>query len=149
MCSSDLGWSPSRRNNPYANSGIVVSVDENDYRQDSSTPLDALLYQQSVEQLSFKAGGGSLRAPAQRLIDFVEGKNSATLPPNSYIPGLTPYQLDQILPQAITSSLRESLRVFGKKMKPLYTNEAILVATESRTSSPVRIPRDKIGRAHV
>ena len=92
--------------------------------------------------------GGSLKAPAQRLIDFVEGKNSTTLPPNSYIPGLTPYQLDQTLPQAITSSLRESLRVFGKKMKTLYTNEAILVATEPRTSSPVRIPRDKTTLEH-
>ncbi len=137
------GWSPSRRNNPFANSGLVVSVNESDYAQEHSSPLDALAYQESVEQKSYQSGGGKLKAPAQRLIDFVERRNSLTLPLNSYIPGLTPYSLDQTLPKIIAESLRESLKVFSKKMKSLYTNEAVLVATESRTSSPVRIPRDK------
>ena len=142
------GWSPSRRDNPFSNSGLVVSVNEADYAQEHSTPLDALAYQESVEQKSYQSGGGKLKAPAQRLIDFVERRNSSTLPLNSYIPGLTPYSLDQTLPKIIAESLRESLKVFSKKLKSLYTNEALLVATESRTSSPVRIPRNKETMEH-
>ncbi len=137
------GWSPSKRNNPYANSGLVVSVNENDYNQKKSSPLDALNYQAAVEQLSFQSGGGNLKAPAQRLIDFVQNKISTSLPVNSYIPGLTSFSLDETLPKIIADSLRQSLKVFSGKMKSLFTNDAILVATESRTSSPVRVPRDK------
>ncbi|CAN5489366.1 FAD-binding protein [soil metagenome] len=137
------GWSPSKRNNPFANSGLVVSVDAEDYAQTNASPLDALNYQAAIEQKSFHSGGGKLKAPAQRLIDFVERKHSSSLPTNSYIPGLTSFQLDDTLPLEITKALRESLKEFGKKLKSLYTNEAILVATESRTSSPVRIPRDR------
>jgi len=136
------GWSPSKRNNPFANSGLVVSVNEKDYLSDNPSPLDALVFQSKVEQKSFLAGGGQLKAPAQRLVDFVEKKYSASLPENSYLPGLTSFQLDDTLPMAISSALRESLKIFGAKMKSLYTNEAVLVATESRTSSPVRIPRN-------
>ena len=143
------GWSPSRRNNPFANSGLVVSINEIDYSTADLSPLDALHYQQSVEQKSFMSGGGKLKAPGQRLVDFVERKLSSTLPVNSYIPGLTSFMLDETLPAEVTSALRESLKVFGKKMKPLFTNEAVLVATESRTSSPVRIPRDKETLEHV
>ena len=143
------GWSPSKRNNPFANSGIVVSLSEKDYGDENSSPLSALNYQRVVEQRAFAAGGGDLKAPAQRLIDFMQRKHSSTLPENSYIPGLTSSLLDETLPKIITDALRDSLKVFCEKMKPLYTNEAILVAAESRTSSPVRIPRDKITLEHI
>ena len=136
------GWSPSKRNNPFANSGLVVSVNETDYAETTS-PLAALEYQAAVERKAYLSGGGRLKAPAQRLIDFVQRKHSPTLPVNSYIPGLTSFLLDDTLPKVIVESLRDSIKVFGEKMKPLFTNEAVLVATESRTSSPVRIPRDK------
>lgn len=138
------GWSPSRRNNPFANSGMVVSVGERDFQKFSKAgPLAALHYQQEVEKSAFKAGGGKLIAPAQRLVDFTEKKNSGTLPACSYIPGVISSDLYSVLPKEVASALREGLKVFGKKMKPYFTNEAILVATESRTSSPVRIPRNK------
>ncbi|MBL0064335.1 MAG: FAD-binding protein [Bacteroidetes bacterium] len=138
------GWSPSRRNNPFANSGMVVSVGEKDFLPfKNHGALSALRYQQEVEQNAFHAGGGKLKAPAQRLIDFTENKFSSSLPECSYVPGITSVLLDKVLPKDVTSALREGLKFFGKKMKPYFTNEAVLVATESRTSSPVRIPRDK------
>jgi len=138
------GWSPSKRNNPFANSGMVVSVEEKDFQKYSKEgPLAALRYQQTVEQQAFISGGKNLQAPAQRLIDFVEKKISKDLPVTSYIPGVASSMLDEVLPDEILFALRESLKAFGKKMKSYYTNEAVLVATESRTSSPVRIPRDK------
>ena len=137
------GWSPSKRNNPFANSGIVVSIEPKDYeRFAASGNLAALRYQQEVEQRAFKYGEGNLKAPGQRLIDFVNGKVSSSLPVNSYHPGTTSVDLTDVLPSVVSTALKEALKAFGKKMKPYYTNEAILVATESRTSSPVRIPRD-------
>ena len=143
------GWSPSKRNNPFANSGMVVSVGEKDFHPFAEHgELSALRFQESVEQKSFLAGGGKLVAPAQRLIDFVENKFSSTLPVCSYLPGLNSVNLEEVLPPAISAALRSGLMDFGKKMKPYYTNEAIIVATESRTSSPVRIPRDKESLQH-
>ncbi len=143
------GWSPSKRNNPFANSGMVVSIDEKDYSAYSKEgALAALHYQMAVEQKAFTKGKGDLKAPAQRLIDFVKKKTSSDLPENSYLPGLTSTLLDDVLPMEVYSALRESLKVFGKKMPSYFTNEAILVATESRTSSPVRIPRTKEGLQH-
>lgn len=143
------GWSPSRRNNPFANSGMVVSVGEKDFLPfKSHGELSALRFQESVEQKSYQAGGGKLVAPAQRLIDFVEGRLSSKLPECSYIPGLKSAELKEILPHAVSHALREGLKDFGKKMKSYFTNDAILVATESRTSSPVRIPRDKESLQH-
>ena len=137
------GWSPSKRNNPFANSGMVVSVNEKDFQPFANDgALAALRFQQSVEQLAFQHGGRNLKAPAQRLVDFVDKKFSGSLPPTSYIPGVTSVLLDEIFPVEIVTSLREALKFFGKKMNGYYTNEAVLVATESRTSSPVRIPRD-------
>lgn len=138
------GWSPSKRNNPFANSGIVAEVKEIDYQKYLSFgPLAAMKYQSVVEQRSFEAGQGKLRAPAQRMIDFVNGKTSSDLPLCSYLPGITSTDLMNVLPSEISAALKDALRSFGKKMKTYYTNEAVLVATESRTSSPVRIPRDK------
>lgn len=138
------GWSPSKRNNPYSNSGMVVSVGAEDFKPfQSKGPLAAMAFQSSVEQECFKAGGGKLVAPAQRMTDFCEGKFSETLLSSSYLPGIKSVHLSEVLPKPIASTLKKGLIDFGKKMKGYYTSEAVLVATESRTSSPVRIPRDK------
>jgi uncharacterized protein len=138
------GWSPSKRNNPYANSGTVVAIDERDFQKYGfNGKLAGMHFQQMVEQNCFNAGGGNLIAPAQRMVDFVNNKSSATLPDCSYIPGIASVQMKDILPKEINDALRKAVQSFGKKMKGYYTNDALLVATESRTSSPVRIPRDK------
>jgi uncharacterized FAD-dependent dehydrogenase len=137
------GWSPSKRNNPYANSGTVVQVNLDDVKGDNNDPFKLLKFQQQVEQLAFTAGGGSLVAPAQRMVDFAERRVSTDLPRNSYLPGTRSIELRDVLPNWIAASLQNALPVFGKKMKGYYTNEAILVGVESRTSSPVKVPRDK------
>jgi len=140
------GWSPSKRNNPFANSGIVVPVEPEDYKQFASAgALAGLRYQQYVEQMVCKAGGGTQTAPAQRLADLVEGKISTDLPVNSYQPGTVSRQLSEVLPKAIHQRLRFGFKDFGNKMRGYLTNEAIAVAVESRTSSPVRIPRNENG----
>jgi uncharacterized FAD-dependent dehydrogenase len=143
------GWSPSKRNNPYANSGIVVAVDQQDLNdKNANDPLSLLRFQQSVEQRSFKAGGGSLVAPALRLTDFCEQRLSATLPACSYLPGLRAAPLQDVLPEMVYKRLQIAFREQGKKIKGYYSQEAVVVATESRTSSPVRIPRDPKGLYH-
>jgi uncharacterized FAD-dependent dehydrogenase len=148
------GWSPSKRNNPYANSGIVVTVSQEDilkkipksknsqFQYDPADPLLLLKFQQSVEQKAFMTGGGKLVAPAQRMVDFTMGKVSSSLPACSYHPGIHSASLGEVLPAFIHQSLRRAFIEFGKKMKGYYTNDAVVVATESRTSSPVRIPRN-------
>jgi uncharacterized protein len=151
------GWSPSKRNNPYANSGIVVTVEEKDLINNVEHPdsfgeqliinssSDALLlmeFQKSVEVKTFDAGGGKFVAPAQRLVDFVENKNSSSLPDCSYLPGLRSTTLQDVLPSFIHTRLQQAFKEYGKKMRGYFTNDAVVVATESRTSSPVRIPRD-------
>lgn len=136
------GWSPSKRNNPYANSGIVVTVEEKNTKPfEKYGALAAMYFQQSVEQKSFEAGGGKLVAPAQRMVDFSSNKTSPSLPDCSYLPGIHSADLKQVLPGFIHQSLQTAFKEFGKKMKGYYTNDAVVVATESRTSSPVRIPR--------
>ena len=143
------GWSPSKRNNPYANSGIVVSVEEKEiqiYKNHGS--LAGMFFQQSVEQKAFAAGGGKFVAPAQRLVDFTENKTSSSLPGCSYLPGLHSTSLKEVLPAFIYQSLQQGFKEFGKKMKSYFTNDAVVVATESRTSSPVRIPRDAESLQH-
>ena len=143
------GWSPSKRNNPYANSGIVVSVEEKDlipFRKHG--PLAGIYFQQSVERKAFHAGGGKFVAPAQRMADFVAKKVSSDLPDCSYVPGVHSASLQQVLPSFIHDSLRQAFPLFGKKMKGYFTNQAVLVATESRTSSPVRVPRDPHSLRH-
>jgi hypothetical protein len=140
------GWSPSKRNNPFANSGIVVPVEPSDYKQFASAgPLAGLRYQQFVEKEVCKAGGGTQTAPAQRLADLVEGKISTDLPTNSYKPGTVSRQLTEVLPKAIHQRLRFGFKDFGNKMRGYLTNEAVAVAVESRTSSPVRVPRNEHG----
>lgn len=143
------GWSPSKRNNPFANSGTVVAVDEHDFaRYGFKGRLAALQYQKMVEQKSFEIGGGNLAAPAQRMVDFVDKKISSSFPECSYLPGISAASMYEVLPKEVSSALRKAVVSFGKKMKGYYTNEAVLVATESRTSSPVRIPRDKHSLEH-
>lgn len=138
------GWSPSRRNNPYANSGIVVPVNKSDLHtfDQQYGPLAGMYFQQAVEQLAYQHGGGNFVAPAQRMTDMVNNKSSPTLPGCSYLPGINPASMKDILPEFISSTLQNAFKKFGKKMKGYLTSEAIVVATESRTSSPVRIPRD-------
>jgi uncharacterized protein len=143
------GWSPSKRNNPYANSGIVVTVDEKDILPFKKYgPLTGMFFQQAVEQKAFAAGGGKFIAPAQGLIDFIENKNSSTLPGCSYLPGIHSASMKEVLPGFIYKSLQQAFNEFGKKMRGYLTNEAVVVATESRTSSPVRIPRNPESLQH-
>ena len=143
------GWSPSKRNNPFANSGIVVSVEEKDVLQYKKYgPLSGMHFQKDVEQNAFTAGGGKFMAPAQRLIDFCENKNSNSLPECSYLPGINSALLKDVLPSFINERLRIAFKEFGNKMRGYYTNEAVVVATESRTSSPVRIPRNSENLQH-
>ena len=137
------GWSPSRRNNPFANSGTVVAIELEDMRQfHSAGALMGVRYQHYVEKAAWVAGGKTQVAPAQRMVDFFEGKLSNDLPKSSYQPGLHSATLKDVLPKHVHSRLRLALPAFGRKMRGYYTNDAVLVATESRTSSPVRIPRD-------
>lgn len=136
------GWSPSKRNNPWANSGIVVPVEWNDVRAwHNDKALAGIGFQHSVEELCWREGGETQTAPAQRMPDFVEGLKSSDLPSCSYQPGIASSRLDLLLPDFIAHTLRKAFLDFGKKMKGYYTDEAVLVAPESRTSSPVRIPR--------
>lgn len=145
------GWSPSKRNNAFANSGMVVQIELEDLNNikeykdlqlDNNSPLSMMHFQQFVEQKAYELGGGNFVAPAQRLVDFTNNKISTSLPENSYLPGLHSVELHQVLPNFIHSKLQNAFKVFGKKLKGYYTNDAIVVATESRTSSPVRIPRN-------
>ncbi|HKC69181.1 MAG TPA: FAD-dependent oxidoreductase [Bacteroidia bacterium] len=149
-CATDVhevvtnGWSPSKRNNPYANSGIVVGLDTSDWKDfDKQKNLAALALQQQLENKAWVAGGKTQTAPAQRLIDFIENKNSSTLPDCSYQPGITSVPMLPVLGNVIGKTLQEGFKNFGAKMKSYLTNEAVIVGVESRTSTPVRIPRDK------
>lgn len=151
------GWSPSKRNNPFANSGMVVQVGTEDAipflrsrgQQVSDTdPLALMRFQQYVERSAFTAGGGNLQAPAQRMTDFSRSALSSSLPACSYLPGVRSALLGSVLPPFINNRLQQAFRDFGNKMRGYFTEEAIVVATESRTSSPVRVPRDEVTLAH-
>jgi uncharacterized FAD-dependent dehydrogenase len=138
------GMSPSRRDSRFANSGIVVAVNETDFKSYAKYgPLAGLHFQQEIEQGACKVAGGTQLAPAQRLVDFVEGKRSSQLLETSYQPGLTSVQMRDVLPGFIAEALKQGFKNFGSKMKGYLTNDAQIVGVESRTSSPVRIPRDK------
>jgi uncharacterized FAD-dependent dehydrogenase len=150
------GWSPSKRNNPFANSGMVVEIRHDDLVkppkdfetitgqpvQILQTPLGMMHFQHYVERKSFLAGGGSLVAPAQAIPDFVRKKVSGNLPGCSYLPGLQSADLHGVLPGFVAHTLAEGFKAFGQKIKGYFSMEAVAVATESRTSSPVRIPRN-------
>ncbi len=137
------GMSPSRRNNKFANSGIVVeiNIDKDLPKYEKFGVLKGLEYQKDLEKIAFNAGGRSQVAPAQRLTDFVEGKLSSSLNETSYQPGLNSSPLHSLLPKFIGSRLRRGFDAFGKKMHGFYTAEANIIGVESRTSSPVNIPR--------
>lgn len=144
------GWSPSKRNNPYANSGIVVTVAPSDlpnYKEDD--PFVCLDYQKYVEKRCWEAGGKTQKVPAQRMIDFVEGKISTDFPKTSYQPGIVAADLNEVLPPLLSEKLKKAFVLFGKKMKGYYTNEAVLHAPESRTSSPISVPRDPLTFEHI
>lgn len=143
------GMSMSRRDSKYANSGTVVAVEMEDLQPFTQYGIFAgLEFQKSVEQTMFQFGDGSQKAPAQRLTDFVNGKISATLPDSSYIPGLITAPLHDLLPPFIYQKLKQGVIDFGKKMKGYYTENANVIATESRTSAPIRIPRDRTTYMH-
>lgn len=150
------GWSPSKRNNPFANSGMVVQVGIEDavtyfkksgirnpkFKTDFDDPLLLMHFQQEIEAKAYTAGGGKFVAPALRMVDFCDNKTSASLPVCSYLPGVHSTSFKEILPPFIHTCLQSGFKAFGKKMRGYYTNDAVVVATESRTSSPVRIPRN-------
>ncbi|PJB14683.1 MAG: FAD-binding protein [Flavobacteriales bacterium CG_4_9_14_3_um_filter_32_8] len=149
------GWSPSKRNNPYANSGIVVTVENEDlkpYRKFGA--LAGLEFQKEIERKAFIAAGNDEKmntgqyAPAQRLIDFVDNKTSENLPECSYTPGIVSAPLHAILPSTIVTRLQEGFKAFGNKMRGFLTNDAIIVGVETRTSSPIKIPRDTVTLQH-
>ena len=154
------GWSPSKRNNPFANSGMVSEVKASDLlsiqqwpeldngASDLKGPLAMMHFQRAVERRTYQLGGGKFAAPAQRMDDFINNKTSVNLPACSYLPGIHSIGLKEVLPDFIYAGLREGFKAFGKKMWGYVTNEAVLVGTESRTSSPVRVPRHEIDLSH-
>lgn len=143
------GWSPSKRNNPYANSGIVVGLELKDFEPYKKFgPLAGLEFQKQLERTAWTFGGKTQTAPAQRLVDFTNGKLSPTLPPCSYQPGIKSVEMQQVLGPLIGPALKEGFKAFGGKMRGYLTNDAVIVGVESRTSTPVRIPRDKEGLHH-
>ena len=143
------GMSMSRRDSPYANSGTVVSVEPEDLKDYQQHGVFAVLeFQKAVERRVFESGTGDQQAPAQRLTDFTRRRVSKDLPGSSYIPGLRPGALHELLPRGIYDRLSAGVQQFGKQMRGYFTEEANVIATESRTSSPVRIPRDAATRMH-
>jgi uncharacterized FAD-dependent dehydrogenase len=140
------GMSLSRRDSPYANSGLVVSVEPSDLARIGLTgPLAGIAFQRSIERAAMQAGGGMLRAPATRVTDFLQRRASSSAPATSYEPGLMPSNVAEVLDcagLALSARLRQALEVFGKQMRGYVSEDGVLVGVESRTSSPVRIPRD-------
>jgi uncharacterized protein len=144
------GMSMSRRDSPFANSGVVVAVELEDIKEfHKYGALATLMFQKTVEQNLFAAGDGSQKAPAQKITDFINQKLSASLLPTSYIPGVYSARMDKLLPDFISNRLRDGFTQFGKMMKGYVTEDAQVIGTESRTSSPVRIPRDKETMMHI
>jgi uncharacterized FAD-dependent dehydrogenase len=144
------GMSPSKRNSIFANSGIVVSIGPDDWKSYTNhKQLAAMVFQAEIETKACQMAGNTQKAPAQRLVDFVEQTYSSSLNPTSYQPGLESVMMNELLPQFITESLRNAFIDFGKKMKGFLTNEAQIIGVESRTSSPVRIPRNPETGEHV
>ena len=144
------GWSPSKRDYPSSNSGIVVELKLEDFKNYSSSGVFAgLEFQKSIEKKAWEMGGKTQKVPAQRLVDFVNGKMSKDVPQTSYIPGVESANLKELFPDFIMKNLQKGFLEFGKHMKGYFTNEAVVHAPESRTSSPIRIPRDPITLEHI
>lgn len=144
------GMSPSHRGSPFANSGFVTEIRAEDYAHlaEQFGSLAGLEFQRQFETMARAEANGRQTAPAQRVADFVAGRNSASLPPCSYVPGIVPSRLDKWMPEFIADRLREAIRIFDRRMRGYLTNEAVVVGVESRTSTPVRIPRDKDSLTH-
>jgi uncharacterized FAD-dependent dehydrogenase len=144
------GWSPSKRDQATANSGIVVELKLEDFKPfEKFGPLAGMEFQKSIEQKAWHLAGATQKVPAQRMIDFTQHKVSKDIPKTSYVPGTTSVEMGQVFPGFLTQIMREGFVQFGKAMRGYMTNEAILHAPESRTSSPVRIPRDPISLEHL
>jgi uncharacterized FAD-dependent dehydrogenase len=143
------GWSPSKRNNIYSNSGIVVSVDPSDFPGKENDPFVCLDFQKSIEKKAWEMAGKTQKVPAQRLVDFVQKKKSIDFPRSSYQPGIVSVEMDSIFPPFIANRLRKAFVEFDKKMNGFLTNDAVLHAPESRTSSPILIPRNPETMEHV
>jgi uncharacterized FAD-dependent dehydrogenase len=144
------GMSNSRRNSPFANSGMVVSVELSDLQAyQSHGALAGLKFQEDVEKAAFNVAGKGQIAPAQRMTDFINSKISNNLNSTSYTPGLVSASLHEILPSFITKRLQQAFVTFDEKMRGYLTQEANIVGVESRTSSPVRIPRDTETMQHI
>lgn len=142
------GWSPSKRNNPYSNSGVVVAVYPEDFKNPTD-PFVCLNFQKEIERKCWEAAGKTQRVPAQRMEDFVKGKVSTDFPRSSYQPGIVSVDLTKVFPPFIAKRLQQAFKDFGGKMRGYLTNDAVLHAPESRTSSPIQIPRDPITLEHV
>jgi uncharacterized FAD-dependent dehydrogenase len=143
------GWSPSKRNGKFANSGFVVEIKPEDWKKyGQNNPLAAMEFQAEVEKRAFKAGGSNLTAPAQRVGDYVKKRTSTSLVETSYIPGVTSVDLRQVLPEVVHSRIGGAIQQFGKRLLGYNSNDGMLVGVESRTSSPVRIPRDPESLQH-
>jgi uncharacterized FAD-dependent dehydrogenase len=143
------GWSPSKRNNPYSNSGIVVSIEPRDLSKEFKEPFICLDFQKEIEKKAWELAGKTQRVPAQRLVDFIENKKSETLPNSSYQPGLVSVNLHELFPKFVAQRLKRAFIDFGNKMPGFLSDEAVLHAPESRTSSPISIPRDKETLQHI
>ena len=144
------GWSPSKRDQATANSGIVVELKLEDFKPyEKFGPLAGMEFQKAIEQKAWHLAGETQKVPAQRMVDFTQNKVSKDIPKTSYVPGTTSVEMGQVFPGFLTQIMREGFVQFGKSMKGYMTNEAILHAPESRTSSPVRIPRDNFSLEHV
>jgi len=144
------GMSNSMRNSAFSNAGMAVEITLNDIETFSQgNPLAGLEMQKQLERLSFDQSTGNQKAPAQRLVDFLQNKTSQSLPTSSYIPGLCSSPLHNWLPEEIRMRLQGGFESFGKSMRGFITNEAVIVGVESRTSSPVRIPRDAETFKHI
>jgi uncharacterized FAD-dependent dehydrogenase len=143
------GWSPSKRNNPFSNSGIVVSVYPEDFAGHETDPFVCLEFQKEVEKECWESAGRTQKIPAQRMLDFVQGKVSKDFPRSSYQPGIVSVDLNSILPPIIANRLKKAFVDFGRKLPGYLTNDAVLHAPESRTSSPVSIPRNPETCEHV
>ena len=137
------GWSPSKRDQATANSCIVVELRLEDFKDFAQFgALAGMEFQKSIEQKAWQLAGKTQKVPAQRMVDFSDKKISTSIPKTSYVPGTTSVELGDVFPNFLTQTMRAGFREFGKSMKGYFSNEAILHAPESRTSSPVRIPRD-------
>jgi uncharacterized FAD-dependent dehydrogenase len=144
------GWSPSKRDFPTSNSGIVVGLNLEDFKEyKKHGPLAGLEFQKKIENNAWKMGGETQKVPAQRLVDFVNGKMSKDIPETSYLPGVESSNLKELLPDFILKNIQKGFLDFGKHMKGFFTNDAVVHAPESRTSSPVRIPRNPLTLEHV